>query len=270
MSLQMDAPASYRLIVEYDGTGFSGFQFQPQERTVAGTLEEALSQIMDVPVKVTAAGRTDAGVHAVGQVISFTGRAGFPIERLALALNSALPQDLSVRDAAVTGADFSARLSALDRSYTYVVFNRAEPSAVARRWSAFEHRPLDLDAMRCAAADLVGTHDFVTFCGVLPERGGTVRRLEDLSIERDGPLLRLNFRANGFLHRMVRIATGTLLEIGSGRRSPDSIPAILAARDRRAAGLTAPAQGLFLVAVSYPDFSSRPAALSWPLAASGV
>jgi tRNA pseudouridine38-40 synthase len=265
----MSGDATYRVVVEYDGTEFNGFQFQPHLRTVAGTLEAALSRLFDRPVKVTAAGRTDAGVHAAGQVISFIGHDGFPTEKLALALNSLLPADLSARDAARVEDGFSARLSALDRSYTYVIFNRAEPSALARRWSAFEHRRLDLDAMRVAAEDLIGRHDFRTFCGVLPERGGTIRTLEMLEIEREGDLVRLHFRADGFLHRMVRVITGTLLEVGGGRRTGD-LRALLAARDRRAAGLTAPPQGLSLVEVRYPGFSSRPAAgLSLPLAFAG-
>jgi len=250
---------TYRLVVEYDGTDFSGFQFQPHERTVAGVLESALSQLFDRPLKLTAAGRTDAGVHAAGQVVSFVAGDRFPIEKLALALNAALPPDLSVRDAAVAADGFSARTAALDRAYTYVVFNRREPSALARRWSAFVYHPLDLEAMRRAAGGLVGRHDFLSFCGVLPERGGTVRTLQAIEVETDFPFVRLHFRADGFLHRMVRIMTGTLLEIGGGRRDAGSIEGILAARDRRAAGLTAPPSGLYLVEVRYPDFSSRAA-----------
>jgi len=250
---------TYRLVVEYDGTQFSGLQFQPHERTIAGVLEDALSRLFDQPVKLTAAGRTDAGVHAVGQVVSFVAHDRFPIGKLALALNAALPSDLSARDAAVVPDGFSARAAALERSYTYLVFNRPEPSAPARRWSAFEYRPLDLDALRQAAQDLVGRHDFRSFCGVLPEHGGTVRTLQALEVEAAAPFVRLHFRADGFLHRMVRIMTGTLLEIATGRRPAGSIGAILAARDRGAAGLTAPPQGLYLVEVRYPGFSSRPA-----------
>ncbi len=255
-----DGLATYRAVVEYDGTDFCGFQFQPEMRTIAGELERVLSRLFDRSVKVTAAGRTDAGVHAVGQVISFVSHAAFPVEKLGIALNSALPSDLSARDAARVEDGFSARLSALERHYTYLVFNRREPAATMRRWSHFEHRTLDLDAMREAARYFIGTHDFVTFCGMLPERGGTTRTLATLDIEREGDLVRFDFRGKGFLHRMVRILTGTLLEIGSGRRAAGAAPAMLAARDRREAGLTAPPQGLFLVGVRYPDFSSEPLA----------
>ncbi len=246
----------YRVVVEYDGTEFSGFQYQPQERTVAGALETALSRLFDRPIKVTAAGRTDAGVHATGQVISFTGHDTFPTDRLAIALNSALPSDVSARDAARTTPNFSARLSAVARSYTYVVLNRREPSAPMRRWSHHEYRSIDFTLLERAAADLVGTHDFVSFCGVLPERGGTVRTLHALEFERSDDMVLLHYRGNGFLHRMVRSMTGTLLDVGAGRRDPASMPGVLAACDRTAAGPTAPPQGLFLTGVRYPQFSS--------------
>jgi tRNA pseudouridine38-40 synthase len=234
-----------------------GFQFQPNERTVAGELETALSRLFDQPIKITGAGRTDAGVHAVGQVISFAAHDVFPVARLAIALNSALPPDISARDAVRAAPDFSARLSAIERAYSYVVLTGAAPSAVLRRYAHHEYRALDMARMRAAALDLAGTHDFISFCGVLPERGGTERTITSIAIESCGPLLVFRLRANGFLHRMVRIAVGTLLEIGSGRRAADAIPAILAARDRRAAGLTAPPNGLFLTAVRYRDFTSE-------------
>jgi tRNA pseudouridine38-40 synthase len=248
--------AVYRVVIEYDGTEFSGFQYQPQERTVAGEVEMALSRLFDRPIKVTAAGRTDAGVHAIGQVVSFTGHDAFPVERLAIALNSALPRDVSARDAAVAEPRFSARLSAIERNYTYVVLNRREPSAPMRRWSHHEYRALDLTRVAQAAGDIVGTHDFASFCGVVPEQGGTVRTLHAIETEREGDLVLLRFRGNGFLHHMVRIIAGTLLEAGCGRRDPQGMATILAARDRRAAGPTAPPEGLFLTGVRYPDFSS--------------
>ena len=252
-----EATANYRVVVEYDGTGFCGFQYQPRERTIAGELEAALSRLFDSPIKIAGAGRTDAGVHATGQVVSFAAHAAFPVDKLAIALNSALPPDITARDAAYAPERFSARLSAIERRYTYVVLNRPEPSAVVRRYAHFEYHALDAERMRRAACDLVGTHDFASFCGVLPEHGGTVRTLHALELESSGDLLTVHLRANGFLHRMVRIAVGTLLEIASGRRPADAIPAILAARDRRAAGLTAPPQGLFLTGVRYADFTSE-------------
>lgn len=213
--------------------------------------------MFDQTVKVTAAGRTDAGVHAVGQVVSFKAHPDFPIERLAIALNSALPADVSARDAARVEDGFSARLSAIERCYAYFVFNRAEPSAVLRRWTHHEYRALDLPAMRTAAQTLLGTQDFRAFCGVPPDFGGTVRTLHALEIARTADLVALEFRADGFLHRMVRTITGTLLEVGAGRRSIESAAEALQARDRQAAGFTAPPQGLFLAGVRYPNFTSE-------------
>jgi tRNA pseudouridine38-40 synthase len=202
------------------------------------------------------AGRTDAGVHASAQVISFVSHDAFPVDKLPIALNTALPLDLTARDAARVDAEFSARLSALERRYTYTILNRREPSAVMRRFAHFEYRPLDLERMRAAAAHLVGEHDFVTFCGEYPERGGTVRTIDAIDLERDGDVVRVHVRGRSFLHRMVRIVAGTLLEVGAGRREPDDARAMLAARDRRVAGPTAPPCGLCLVDVRYPDFSS--------------
>ncbi len=249
--------STYRVIVEYDGTGFCGFQFQPALRTVAGELEAALSRLFGQSVKVTAAGRTDAGVHASAQVVSFRAHDAFPVRRLALALNSALPNDLSARDAERSDGSFSARNSALARHYAYTVLNRRMPSAVLRRYAHHDWRALDLERMQSAAAWVVGEHDFVTFCSVQPDRGGTVRTLHALRIEGRGELVRLHFEGAGFLHRMVRILTGTLLDVGAGRRTPESLVRLLAARDRRLAGPTAPPQGLCLVNVVYPDFESR-------------
>jgi tRNA pseudouridine38-40 synthase len=257
ISIPESGRATYRVVVEYDGTDFCGFQFQPNLRTVAGELENALSRLFDRPVKVTCAGRTDAGVHATGQVISFVSHDAFPVDKLTLALNSALPPDLTARDASRVDDEFSARLSALERRYRYLVLNRRDPSAALRRFAHHEYRTLDLAPMQEAAASLIGEHDFVTFCGVLPERGGTVRTVDVIDLARDGDLVRLRIRGKGFLHRMVRIITGTLLDVGAGRRTPAEVAAMLAARDRRAAGPTASPQGLALVEVVYADFTSR-------------
>jgi tRNA pseudouridine38-40 synthase len=242
--------------VEYDGTDFCGFQYQPQLRTIAGELEAALGRLFDRPVKVTVAGRTDAGVHASGQVISFVSHASFPVEKLAIALNTSLPADLSARDAARVDASFSARNSALARNYRYLVLNRRHPSALWRRFAYHDYRSLDIERMRAAAAHLIGERDFATFCGVRPDRGGTVRTLHAIALEAEGDFVRFRYDGTGFLHRMVRIMTGTLLDVGAGGTSPDEMPAMLDARDRRAAGPTAPPQGLSLVNVRYPNFAS--------------
>ena len=245
-----------RAVLEYDGSDFCGLQFQPQLRSVAGVVEAALSELMREPIKLTAAGRTDAGVHATGQVISFKTAANFPIDRLPIALNSVLPPDVSVRAAAVVGDDFSARFSAIERTYLYVILNRATPSAVLRRYAHHVYQDLSVEAMRAGAAGFLGEHDFLSLCGVLPEHGPTIRTIHAIDLERRGDLLRVRVRGDGFLHRMIRILCGTLIEMGSGRRDPHGAAAILSARDRRAAGYTAPAAGLFFIGVRYPDFDS--------------
>lgn len=245
-----------RAVVEYDGSAFCGFQFQPALRTVAGELEAALSKLFDDPVKVTVAGRTDAGVHATGQVISFRTEAAFPFERLALAANSELPADVSLRDAAIVSEDFSARFSALERLYVYVVVNRRERSPLSARYAHHVWLPLEIEPMRQAAAHLIGEHDFRSFCGMLPESGPTLRTLNAIEISRRGDLVRIELRADGFLHRMARNIVGTLLECGAGQREPKSLLYVLHKKDRAAAGMTAPACGLYLAGVRYDGFNS--------------
>ena len=230
---------------------------QAEGRTVAGEIEKALAELLEEPVKISGAGRTDAGVHASGQVISFITSRSFPFERLAIALNAALPDDISVRDAAVVQSGFSARFSARERSYVYAILNARYRSALLahRAYHVYRHT-LDLDAMGDAAAQLIGEHDFRSFCGVLPENGVTVRNVRTLTIARQDDLVRIGISADGFIHRMVRTIVGTLVECGLGRRDPATLRAILAARDRRAAGLTAPAHGLYLAGVRYDDYDS--------------
>jgi tRNA pseudouridine38-40 synthase len=247
---------TYRLIVEYDGTDFHGFQYQPDLRTIAGALESALSPLFHEEVAVAAAGRTDAGVHATGQVVSFRARRDFPVERLALALNASLPGDVTIREADLAHDDFSARFDARERVYEYLIFNRATPSAVVRRWTHHVYRPIDDAALARCGEDLVGTHDFIALCGVLPECGGTVRTVKAFEVEREGDLVRVRITGEGFLHRMVRIAVGTAVEIATGRRDSGDIPAIIASRDRRRAGYTAPPTGLFLAGARYAGFDS--------------
>ena len=230
---------------------------QAAGRTVGGELERALSALFDESVKISAAGRTDTGVHASGQVISFHTARSFPFERLSIALNSTLPQDISVRDVALAGDGFSARFSARERTYVYAILNRPERSALfAHRAFHVYRQTLDLDAMRAAASHVVGKHDFRSFCGVLPENGITVREVRALGIAARGDLVRIAISADGFVHRMVRTIVGTLVECGLGRRDPGSLAEILAARDRRAAGLTAPAHGLYLAGVRYDGYDS--------------
>lgn len=242
-----------RAVVEYDGTNFCGLQYQPAVRTVAGELQKRLRALLREDVKITAAGRTDAGVHATGQVVSFHTQAAFPFEKLGIALNSELPKDVSVRDVAGVQAGFSARFSALERTYVYAIYARPEPSPLLSRWAYHVWRPMDLERFLRGAAHLIGERDFRSFCGMLPESGPTIRTVRHLSATRRGDLIRVEIRADGFLHRMVRNIVGTLTECAAGKRDPDSVPEILAAKDRSAAGLTAPPQGLYLAGVRYKD-----------------
>jgi tRNA pseudouridine38-40 synthase len=242
-----------RLTIEYRGGAFHGFQWQPELRTVAGVLEDRLSRLLSETVKVCGAGRTDAGVHATGQVVSFTTDARLAAERVAQALNAMLPSDCSLREVARVDAAFSARFSAVERKYVYLIL--ATPSRSALLAGSAWHVPkqLDVAAMQAAAQHTIGEHDFRSFaCGSAPAR----RRVHRFSIERRGDLVRAEITANAFVHRMVRSLVGTLVECGSGSRSPDEMPAILAAADRSAAGPVAPAQGLYLAGVRYPEYDS--------------
>ncbi|MGA7094169.1 MAG: tRNA pseudouridine(38-40) synthase TruA, partial [Candidatus Cybelea sp.] len=216
-----------RLTVEYDGTDFCGFQWQPESRTVAGVLTDVLKQLFGEPVKVTGAGRTDSGVHASGQVVSFKTEASFPFERFLAALRGSLPPDCSARDVMLTDDNFSARFSARERTYVYVILNRPQPSALVARYAYHQPQRLDLPAMRTAAAALVGERDFRSFCAAPPDEG-TVRTLRRLEIESRGELIRIEVAAGGFLHHMVRTIVGTLIECGTGRREPAEMSAILA------------------------------------------
>jgi tRNA pseudouridine38-40 synthase len=216
-------------------------------------LEAALSKLFVEPIKIAGAGRTDSGVHACGQVVSFSTARAFPFDRLCIALNSALPADLTVRDVALVDGTFSARFSAIERAYVYAILARIEPSALLRNAAYHVWRPLDPAPMQEASKALIGTHDFRAFCGTPPEGGVTVRTVRRLTIEPRGNLIRLEIAADGFLHRMVRTIAGTLVECGTGRRDPADLESILASRERSAAGHTAPPQGLYLAGVRYQD-----------------
>ncbi len=208
---------------------------------------------MSETIKISAAGRTDAGVHASGQVVSFSTTRAFPFERLCLALNSELPGDVGIRECAVVAAPFSARFSAIERTYVYAIFNRSQPDPLLARHAYHVWLPIDLEPMHAAAGELLGERDFRSFCGLLPEGGITIRHVRRIGIEKRGELLRIEISAGGFLHRMVRTIVGTLVDCGTGRRTAGELPDILAARDRRTAGHTAPPNGLYLAGVRYED-----------------
>jgi tRNA pseudouridine38-40 synthase len=240
----------YRLIVEYDGTDFHGWQLQPDRRTVQGTLEEALQRLLGQPTRVAAAGRTDAGVHACAQVVCFQSERDLPLLTLRRALNALTPEDLTVCAADVVSDDFDPRRAARSRRYVYRIWNRAAPSPFWRRYAWHIPRALDGEAMQAAAAVLVGEHDFSSFRATGCDARHPVRRVLHSGLEHRGALLHYEIEATAFLRHMVRNIVGTLVEVGQGKRSPD-FAALLAARDRTLAAATAPAHGLCLVEIRY-------------------
>jgi tRNA pseudouridine38-40 synthase len=244
---------TFRLTLEYDGSDFAGWQSQAQgERTVQATLAAALAEVTSGPVRVVGAGRTDAGVHAEGQVAAATLETRLDAATLLRALNAKLPADLAVVAAATAQDGFDPRRAAKGKLYRYAVWNGAEPSPLRRRRWHHVREALELAAMRAAAAALVGRHDFASLQGAGSSATSTVRTLSRASVEGEARgEIRFELEGDGFLRHMVRNAVGTLLEVGLGRREPGSLPALLAARDRSRAGPTAPACGLTLVRVDY-------------------
>jgi tRNA pseudouridine38-40 synthase len=228
-------------------------QYQPAQRTVTSELQRVFSKLLQQDVKITCAGRTDAGVHATGQVVSWKTETAFPFERFAVAANRLLPRDVSIRSVAIVDDDFSARACAVERAYVFAICNTREPAALLARYAYHVWAPIDLNRFRDSAACLIGEHDFRSFCGMLPQRGPTTRTVTKLDAQRNGNMIRIEIRADGFLHRMVRTIVGSLVECAVGRRDTASVRQMLLARDRAAAGLTAPAHGLYLTGVRYRD-----------------
>ena len=240
-----------RLLIAYDGTGFRGWARQPEVRTVAGVLEEALARLVGEPRHLTVAGRTDAGVHARGQVASFPAPGHLDPERVQRALNAMLAPEVVVREARWAPEGFDARHSATSREYLYRIDTGPVPDPFDARY--VWHRPgeLGVASMRTAASHLVGNHDFASFCRVPGRQAGTVRTLRTLTVASRGDRVGIRAVAPSFLHQMVRSLAGTLAWVGDGRIDPDAMPGILAARSRGAAGPMAPAHGLTLVRVGY-------------------
>lgn len=247
------SPRNLKLTIEYDGTGYLGWQVQPQGPTVQGAIESAVERVTGERRRINGSGRTDAGVHARGQVANVRVRTRIPTERLAGALNANLPDDIAILAVEDVPWSFHARYDATAKTYDYVVETRRPRPALER--GRVHHHPgaLDVDAMRAAANELIGEHDFRSFATVDPVRAGrsAVRTLFEARVDRDGTRVRFRFSADGFLYNMVRALVGTLLEIGAGRRPADDVPRVLAACDRRVAGPNAPARGLTLVGVRY-------------------
>lgn len=247
---------TFKLTLAYDGGAYAGWQYQPGCATVQETLEQALARITGAVVRVAASGRTDAGVHALGQVVSFTSDCPLPAEVLQRALNAELPRDMAVRSLEEARPGFHAIRHAVRKRYRYVLRDGRVPHVFERHYAWQVRERLDVEAMQRAAQVLVGRHDFSSFETSGSERQSSVRTIEEITLRRsadDSQRIVLEVAADGFLYNMVRTIVGSLVEIGRGARDEAWLAAVLEARERRAAGQTAPPQGLFLVHVDYKE-----------------
>jgi tRNA pseudouridine38-40 synthase len=241
-----------KLVVSYDGTAFHGFQKQPGDlRTVQSELETALGMLLEESVEVFGASRTDAGVHAVGQVVHFTTEKQLPPERISVALRRWLPPDITAAHSEAADDDFHARFSARGKLYHYLINRSAAPPPFLRNIACNVHGALDLGTMERALGHLAGEHDFSAFMNKGSEPSTTVRTMFDLSLMENDSFLVFSLHGSGFLYRMVRNIVGTMLEVGRGRLDPDEVRDILDSGDRGRAGQTAPPQGLYLIRVDY-------------------
>jgi tRNA pseudouridine38-40 synthase len=241
-----------KLTLAYDGTDFNGWQTQPGYRTVQETLEKAMATLTgEERIRVNASGRTDAGVHAAGQVANFYSNTNLPPDVMVRAINAHLPHDISVFAAEDKSEAFDANRDARRKLYRYVIHDGAVPSPFLRRYCCQSRHVLDVAAMRRAAAPLEGRHDFHSFETDWPNRMSSVRTITHLAINRFGDWIWLDVEADGFLYNMVRAIAGTLMNVGRGYWPETHVAAILRAEDRAQAGPTAPAQGLFLMRVCY-------------------
>ena len=239
-----------KLILEYDGTDFSGWQVQPDQRTVQGVLQESLSKMMGARISVVGSGRTDAGVHALMQVAHANVTRDIPAVNILMGLNSDLPGDVRVLQCEEASETFHAQRSATGKTYRYTILNAPQPTALDRYRVWHIRQPLDLEAMRQGADHLVGEHDFEAFKSAGDETT-TVRSLRQLDIRREGDRIVVIFEANGFLKHMVRNMTGALVEVGLGKLASKDIKRLLDSRSREKAPGKAPPQGLTLVQVAY-------------------
>ena len=243
---------NYKLTIQYDGSRYDGWQKQGNtDNTIQGKLEGVLSRLAGQPVEIHGAGRTDAGVHAEGQVASVKLPGERPAAEVMAYLNQYLPEDIAVIAAETADDRFHARLSATGKMYRYSLRVGNVPDVFRRKYQYRVEGSLDVAAMERAAALLCGTHDFRAFCANKRYKKSTVRTVHAIEIEVNGPDMTITYHGDGFLYNMVRILTGTLLEVGQGAREPEEMPDILASLDRAKAGKTAPAQGLCLVKVEY-------------------
>ena len=242
-----------RLTVAYDGTNYHGWQLQPNGITIESELNRCLSDLLGEKVQVIGASRTDSGVHALGNIAVFDTRSRMPADKFSYALNQRLPEDIRIQKSEEVPADWHPRHVSSRKTYEYRIYRAPFPMPVKRLYSLFTYHELDAASMQEAAAYLVGEHDFCSFCQTGAQVESTVRTIYSADVLEQGQELVVRICGNGFLYNMVRIIVGTLLEVGRGKRGPMEIVSVLEARDRAAAGPTAPAHGLMLVKYEYPE-----------------
>lgn len=240
-----------RLDICYDGTKYRGWQrLTGMENTIQGKLEQTLSRLLGETIEVSGSGRTDAGAHALGQVVSFHTEATLSCQEILEGLRRYLPEDIGIYSCQEAKPRFHARLNAKTKTYRYRIWNSESPCVFERKYLWQLPEELDLDAMRAAAQYFLGEHDYSAFCANKKMKKSTVRRIDTIEIVKNGNELTLTFTGNGFLYNMVRILVGTLVEVGRGERAADSMPSLFGAK-RELAGMLAPAQGLCLMEVTY-------------------
>lgn len=243
---------NYKMLLQYEGSRYQGWQRQDStENTIQGKLERLLSKMTEQKVEINGSGRTDAGVHAKGQVINVFLNTDKTCEEIRDYMNQYLPEDISIQKVEKVNERFHARLLAKGKTYEYRIWNSEIPNVFERKFLYSFPEELDLEAMKKGAAHLCGTHDFKAFTSTKKGKKSTIRTVESIEIQRMGEEIRFTFKGDGFLYHMVRIMTGTLLEIGMGKKAPEAIPAILESKKRENAGFLVPGQGLTLVEVRY-------------------
>lgn len=244
--------------IEYDGSAYNGWQSQKHGTGVQSVLEEAISKVADQHVALTCAGRTDSGVHAMGQVVHFESTATREMRAWVLGVNSNLPDDISVLWAVNVSDNFHARYSALSRSYRYIILNRSVRPAILNSKVSWEYRPLDIARMQEAANYLVGKHDFTSYRTVHCQSKTPMRNVMQLDVSRENDFVLIDIKANAFLHHMVRNIAGVLMTIGAGEKEAAWCKHVLDKKDRTQGGVTAPAAGLYFMSVDYPKEFSLP------------
>ena len=243
-----------KLTAAYDGTNYHGSQIQNNGETIEGVLKKELSSLLQEEINLIGASRTDAGVHARGNVYVFDTESRIPPEKFAYALNARLPEDIRIQESCEVPADFHPRHQDTVKTYEYRILNRKLPLPEYRLYAHFTYEALDVERMQAACPHFMGEHDFASFCAAGSQVESTVRTIYDLHVEKQGDILTISVSGNGFLYNMVRIIAGTLMKVGSGSIAPEEISRIIEGKDRTLAGPTAPAKGLTLVEIRYPNF----------------